>query len=105
MPSIQFLKHIIQRQLLLPQQHQEMIDQIAGLVTELLGTPVLGCNDNLRRLLAYLLQNLVYALLKQVRRVSSLRTLHIPFGNNGFKISQNGEPIMRRLNGCSRALC
>src|SRR5205085_9396029 len=63
-------------------------------------------DDSLRRFLADLLQNLVQALLEEVRRVRPLRHLATPVGDDAVNLSEHGPDLfinLYRLSSEARA--
>ena len=79
MPRGHLALHVIQADARLDHQHHDVIHQVADLVDRVRAVAILRGDDDLRRLLADLLEDLVQALFKQIRRIGAfLRILLSP---------------------------
>lgn len=93
MPEFKLLQHSVERDSLLAQQNHKVENQIGRFATKLVLIAVFRGDDDFRGFFADLLENLVYALLEQVRRVRAFRPFRVSLGDRSFN----------RLNGPNRS--
>ncbi|MNG19355.1 hypothetical protein D3C84_1035080 [compost metagenome] len=89
--AIQLAHDIVQRKIPLPQQHEQMIDQIADFQTKLIIIAVLGGNDGFGGLFANFFQNLIDALLEQVRGIGTFRAFLVTLLDNLLQFTKHLE--------------